>query len=389
MRVLFYLPVITPYWFNDSVSHLIRSAAQQHEVHVIVPPLWSGTGIGQAELQRCADLTEVHWHIIGSADHPSYRTRPEDPDALVAFVETIDPDYTICRSADVETPARFPGRIAYLMEAEFAPTLFGPVPIGGRLQITWPDFFAFGMMPSLSEAERTWLLEVTSARWRELGNATDAADRQRALAELGIPPDRKIISLPLQCQRRDNFFGQVHGLQESPDAFVARIAAALGPDYLLAVSLHPIDLRDAIRTPALDRIAQMDPERVRIAAVAAESERGSVTDTLIRYADALVVAESKSIMIAALHGKPILRVSSHPTAPWVRAYDDPEAFAAALRDGSAAAPAPEDALVYYGYHYANNAFVAAETSFEEVIARTDRPHDPGRWKRALGVASGD
>jgi hypothetical protein len=383
MRVLFYLPVITPNWFNDSIHHLIRSAARACDVHVIVPPLWSGTGIGEAELQRCADLSGVHWHVIGGDDHPSYRMRPDDPDALVAFVEQIDPDYTLCRSADTETPKRFPGRVAYLMEAELAPSIFGPGPIGGRLQVTWPDFFAFGMMPSLSAAERTWLLDATAPCWRgDIGGAADQ-DRAQALAEFGLPHDRRFVALPLQYQGSDNFFGRLHGLQESPDAFVERIAAALAPDFLLAVSLHPIDLREGRQTPAIARIAQMDPDRVRVASVASERYRGAVTETLIRHADGLAVAESKSIMIAALLGKPILRITDHATAPWVQAYADPAAFADALRDGNAARPTRDDALAYYGYHYANNAFIAAQTSFEELIQRIDQPHDPRRWARAL------
>lgn len=385
MRVLFYLPVVTPNWFNDSVSHLIRSAAQQHDVHVIVPPLWKGTGIGQAQLERCADLSNVQWHVIDGDDHPSYRTHPEDPDSLVDFVRQIDPHYTLCRSTDMATPERFPGRVAYLMEGELAPSLFGPGPVGGRLQVTWPDFFAFGVVPPLSDDERRWLLDATASRWRAMA-AAHAADRAHALTELGLPADRKLVAVPLQCQGDDNFFGQVHGLQESPDAFVERIAAALGPEYLLAVSLHPIDVREDRRTPALARIAQMDPDRVRIASIGVERFRGAVTETLLQHADALAVAESKSIMIAALHGMPILRISSHTTAPWVHAYDDPDAFAAALRAGDAAKPAPEDALVYYGYHYANNAFIAAQTHFDDVLARIERPHDPARWERALGIA---
>ncbi|MHA6718819.1 hypothetical protein ACX40Y_05145 [Sphingomonas sp. RS6] len=388
MRVLFYLPVITPNWFNDAVNHLIRAAAREHEVHVIVPVMWHGTGIGAPELQRCADLTEVRWHILNDPDHPSYRTRPDDPEALVAFVRELNPAYTICRSADVETPARFPGRVAYLMEGEYSPTLFAPLPIGGRLRIDWPDFFDFGEVPPLTPGQREWLREATGGEWFAHAKRL-TSDRATDLAALGLPDDRRLVAMPLQYQGSDNFFGRLHGEQAPPDEAVARVAEGLGEDFLLVVSLHPIDIRERNRVPGLERIAAMDPRRVRIATVREEQYRGALTETLIRHSDGLAVAESKSISIAALLEKPILRLSTHATAPWVRAYTDPAAFAVALREGRADAPSLDDALVWYGYHYANNAFVPVTTSFDELIARIDRPHDPARWPRALGFAAAE
>ncbi len=44
MHVLFYLPVVTPWWFDNIVAPLIRAAASDARVSVLVPPLWRGTG---------------------------------------------------------------------------------------------------------------------------------------------------------------------------------------------------------------------------------------------------------------------------------------------------------------------------------------------------------
>lgn len=61
MHVLFYLPVVTPWWFDNIVAPIIRAAARDAQVSVLVPPLWRGTGIGPTQLAGCADLATVDW----------------------------------------------------------------------------------------------------------------------------------------------------------------------------------------------------------------------------------------------------------------------------------------------------------------------------------------
>ncbi len=76
MRVLFYLPVVTPWWFDAIVAPLIRAAARDAHVSVMVPPLWRNTGIGPEQLAGCGDLDQVDWHILDGDDHPARRRRP-------------------------------------------------------------------------------------------------------------------------------------------------------------------------------------------------------------------------------------------------------------------------------------------------------------------------
>ena len=100
-RVLFYLPVVTPWWFDNIVAPLIRTLAVDSEVHILVAPLWRNTGIGPDQIAGCSAIPNLLWHIVDDPDHRSLRTSPTDPDGLVAFVRSIAPDYVFCRSADV------------------------------------------------------------------------------------------------------------------------------------------------------------------------------------------------------------------------------------------------------------------------------------------------
>jgi hypothetical protein len=373
VRILFYLPAVTANWFADTVVHLIRAAARDHEVHVLVPPMWSGTGITEGQLHSCADLDQVRWHILNGADHPSYRTQPESADDLVAFVRQIDPAITICRSADVETPQRFPGTVRFLTEAEFAPTLFAPVPRGGRVMLSGPRLFDFGFVPTLTADERDWLTRAVAPRW----------DAYRARNPVAPPSARRVVALPLQYQGTDNFFGRVHGDPQPADAFVATVAETLGEAFTLAVSVHPIDKRQGTGRAVIERIAAMDPARVRIVRGSSDRYQGEETELLIRDSDALVVAESKAIAIGAFYGKPVLRRSRYDAAGWVDAYADVAEFRDELLAGTARAADPAAAMIWYAYHYANYAFTAARIDFAELIARVERPHDAARWERAL------
>ena len=50
MKVLFYLPVVTPFWFENMVEPLIRRMASSAEVHILAPKFWRNTGIGENEV---------------------------------------------------------------------------------------------------------------------------------------------------------------------------------------------------------------------------------------------------------------------------------------------------------------------------------------------------
>ncbi|QAY76992.1 hypothetical protein [Sphingosinicella sp. BN140058] len=384
LRILFYLPAVTLSWFDDAIAPLIRVSAAQAEVHVIVPVLWRGTGVTEAQLAPLADLPNVNWHILSGDDHPTYRISPGSVDELVAFVRQIDPDYVFCRSADVVTPQRFSGKVTFLMEGEFAPTLFGPVPKGGRIVVSGPDYFAFGSVPPLTDDQRSWLRDGADTAWSAFTSGFDAEAEHGRLAAQGLPPGRPFVVFPLQYQGENNFFGRVHGNSLPADEQVAHLAAVLGDDYPLAITVHPMDVRQGTEA-AIARIRAMDPRRVRIVDSSGERHRGETTELLIRHCAGLVVEESKSISIGALHGKPILRIARFETAEWVNAYREAAKFGDALRSGDAAAADPAEARLWYAYHYANNAFTPAETGLDGLLARVDRPHDPSRWPGHLGI----
>lgn len=386
MRILFYLPAPTPNWFYDNIGPLIRAAVQAGaEVHVVITPLWNGTGITNEHLARYDDLiATVKWHVLDGPDHPSLRTRPDNPDAVVALAQQINADYTFCRSADLETPARFPGKVRFFMEAEFSPVVPASTPESGRIMLTGPRLYDFGFMPDLGEVVSQKLRGAIQQSWDAVGRiAGVGSDRAAYLEKTGLPDGRTIIAVPLQCQTPDNVFGIVHSSENPVDEWVSRIVESGDDDWLIAVALHPIDRRHANTNGAIGRIAQMDPNRVRIVDYPGERYRGEASERLIQHCDGLVVAESKVISIATYFEKPILRLSPFATAPWVRAYTDMATFRQALASGAPATAAPADTQLWFAYHYANQAFVGEEASLAELIERVEKTLIPGAWARGI------
>ncbi|MGZ8348720.1 MAG: hypothetical protein ACXWU2_01725, partial [Allosphingosinicella sp.] len=237
MKVLFYLPVITPWWFDNIVARLIRLLADEAEVHVMVPPLWRGTGIGPEQLCELADREDIFWHILDGDDHPQLRLSAASCPELLDLVHEIGPDITLCRSADLVTPRAFPGVVRHIMEGGFP-----PFPSQGEWVVLRDDPFDHGVMPVLHDRERAALLAAFDPAWqalrRQLPGHGVARDARRAAA--GLPDGRAIIALPLEYEHEENFYAGDGPFARGAD-LVWAIAETLGEDVLLAVTDHPLN----------------------------------------------------------------------------------------------------------------------------------------------------
>lgn len=378
LRVLFYLPVVTEWWFDKIIGRLIRCAAREAEVHVIACPLWRLTGIGERQLAAFLDMPEIRWHIIGGEEHQSLRTVPLDPDALVAFVREIDPDYTFCRSADMATPSRFPGKVRFVMEGSMP-----PFPQPSWIYLQSAGLYDHGLLPPLDAGQRAYLDGRMAPGWDRLHARypDNEAARQAYLASAGLPADRKIIALPVDYEGVENFFYPLHRVTPPNAAFIAELAARIDDEMVLALTRHPIE--HAMPYRDIQRVVAAAPDRVRF--VDTPDASGDATLALIRHGDGLIVRDSKAFAAGAFFGAPMLRLSRFVTGDWMKAYADLPAFLDAVRSGTARAASAADARTWFGFHHANNVFDAADPglTLETLIDRVERPFDPSRWEASL------
>lgn len=392
MRILFYLPIVTPFWFENLLPPIIRRAAREAEVHIIVPLSWKETGILGPQLQRWLDLPQIRWHILDGPDHPSFRIAPEKPQELIDFVQAIDPDYTFCRSADIVTPAQFPGQVRYLMEGDYPPLLGDGRPHSERIMVTDAGILDHGMMPPLDPGQHDWLAAQMAPLWREYqarhGSFPGGAAAYRAAA--GLPADRKVLAVPLESESATNFFYEAHCALTQSDQFIADLAARIDDDMMLAVTPHPLwlwqvpEVRDTIAA-RLQRIATMNPDKVRL--VLQPGNPTQLTRWLIQYSDGVIVRDSKTLTMGAFHGKPCLRLSSFACGEWMRVYRDIAAFQDDVRSDTARTATLADTLAWFGFHHANQAFLPGdyEQTFRMLLDRVDRPVDPCRWEASLDL----
>jgi len=377
MHVLFYLPVVTPWWFDNIVAPLIRAAARDGHVSVLVPPLWRGTGIGPAQLARCADLDSVDWYILDGDDHPRLRVSATDEEELFALIDAIAPDIILCRSADLDSAARFPGIVRFIMEGAAPPFNLGPS--GVWLPET---LFDHAEMPALAPAWRAQLDSLFRPWWNEARARFSAPDRDAFLAHTGLPRDKQLIGMPLEYEHPEMFFAP-HNAFAGNIALIDHIAEQLDDDSVLAVTNHPLNEIHCDNGPLRAAIAAHGG---KVLMVRATDVPGDATMLLARHGAGMVVGNSKSFGGCAFFGTPMLRLSRFRTGAWMHAYDAFAPFSAALRDGTAQAASMADALSWFALHLIDRVFDPRHGTLTAAMLadRIDRPVDPARW--ALGVA---
>lgn len=380
VKILFYLPVITPWWFDNIVEPLIRCLAGENEVHVLAPSSWSGTGIGPRELVACADMPQLRWHIVDGDSHPSMRTVPADRTGIVDFVRALAPDYVLCRSADCETPKAFPGVVRHMMEGGAS-----PLAIPNDWIVLQEQPFDHGLMPELGSDGRSELERLIAPLWEPLLRLTQPSRQMRKSFRqwAGIPADRPVLALPLEYEHEENFF-TMHRVGASPNhRLIAELADTIDDSFFLAITNHPLNELHVDNSALKAEIASRGSRMRMLPGSGPEGE--NTTTLLARDADGLLVGDSKVYSMAAFFGTPMLRRSQFKTGEWLRAYTDLESFLPAVAEGKALASDRDDARSWFAFHIANNLLDPKDPDLTPagLLARMDRPVDPARWNRSF------
>ncbi|MGN7997415.1 hypothetical protein [Sphingomonas sp. 22176] len=374
-RILFYLPMVTNWWFVHIIEPMLRRLTTAHEVHVLAPALWCGTGIGPEELARCADLPELRWYIMDGPDHPSTRTVPEDAEGLIGFVRDLAPDVVLCRTADHETVRHFPGTVRLLMEGRYEP--FAPPP---RWILITERPHDHGLLAEMTPAEADRLRALLAPAWDRLQRslAPEAEERSALFARLCIPQDRPLLLLPLECETEDNFFA-MHRLDIKPNAALVRaLSARLGDRCTLAITNHPLNDAHVDAAPLIEAVGDCDnvvllPPRIGML---------PATLAMARHADGMLVGDSKTFALAAFFGVPIHRHSRFESSAWLNAYTALDPFVADVTAGAARRPDAEAARLWFAHYLLNDAFDPLD-SMDDPLSRLTRPFDPARWGPSL------
>ena len=377
MRILFYLPVITPWWFARIVQPVMAALAVDHEVHVLAPPPWRNTGIGEKDIALCVGLPDIRWHIVNDANHPSMRTDPVERDGIIAFVHSLAPDYTIARSADFETLRAFPGTVRHITEGAADPLKLAP------------DCFHFtqvpfdhGVLPDLAAGEIAALDALIEPVWEPMVRAGTLDDVQQDYLHewADLPGGRPILFLPLEYEHEENFYTMHRVGATSNAALLEEIAARLDGRAFLAITNHPLN-EAHLDNRAVARVVRANASCMRL--LPGKTPLGTRTSNfLMASADGVILGDSKVYALAGFHGTPILRLSRFATGDWMNACDNLDLFVDNLANGTGAAPDRARARTWFAYHTANNLIDPRDPALSgaALLDRLDHPHDPARWE---------
>lgn len=375
-RIVFYLPAVIPWWFTNIIAPMIRAAMRGGEVHVLVPPFWSSTGIRPEDLIGCEDL-DVTWHILDQDDHPELRFAKMH-DGVVELVRQIDPVLCLCRSADNVTPSAFPGVVRYIMEAHADP--FGTPYWNVQL---CEDLFDHGMIPAIGAARGQWLEGALAEQWDRKMAAYPAMGHADFLQQAAIPSGKLLLGLPLDFEHEEVFWDQ-HFPHPTNIDLVNAVANQLDDDVMLLITHHPLNAQNL--TPdfvALNKLVRQRLDKIRI--VHDLSGPRSATKHMLRHCDGMIFGISKCFTTAAFLGKPMLRISKFATGDWLDAYSDLPEFVDALRTGTARAPSRADAQRWFAFHHANTIIdpVSPDLDVQGLLDYAVNPVNPARWERGL------
>lgn len=382
MRVLFYLPGVTPWWFEHIIVPLLEKLVVDHEVHILAPVFWKGTGVGQSQYDLCQHMPQICWHVVTDQDHPSMRTKAKQADAIIDFVQSLNPDFVLCRSADFDTVRQFPGIVRHITEGGAEPLL---LPVGAVHFAQEP--FAHGLLPDLSDEHIAQLDALIEPYWQPLVDApyakVAAQNSFREWAKLAC--DRPVLFVPLEYEHDENFY-TIHRNGPVPNAhLVEELLERLDPRVFVALTNHPLN-ELYVDNSAVEILAATYPERLTL--LPGEMPDGARTSpSLMRAADGVLLGDSKAFSLAAFSGTPILRQSRFATGGWLCASDNLDEFTDAMIKGSAQPPNLAKARTWFAYHAANNLVWPKDPclSGNGILERLSNPFEPDRWERNLGV----
>ncbi|MCB2074639.1 MAG: hypothetical protein H6917_00400 [Novosphingobium sp.] len=366
MKILFYLPVITPWWFDHVIAPMLRALDGDPEVteqHVMIAPLWRNTGIDGHQLAPLADLGKVHWHVIDQGEPEEFRTNGAGLEGLLDLVDEIEPDLCLVRSADFETPAQFPGIVRHIMEGAAA-----PFETGSNWFVLEEHPFRFGIFPEAAEPTARSCQVALSEIWEAMDERQvleDGASDWRKL--LGLPGDRPIISVPLHYEHEENFFG-VHASFARGTDLLSYLLETLADDAFLAVTDHPLNRLYTNRT-AIDALISGNADRACLCV--AEKLPHDATGLLSAKADAVLSDLSKSWSMAAYCGTPIVHVGRNAMAEWIHATNGVDRINGKLAARGLPGADPSAAREWFSWHLAARLMVPKDVTAGALMRQVD------------------
>ena len=314
------------------------------------------------------------------------RTEPVQRDGIIAFVRSLDPDYTVCRSADFETVKAFPGVVRHITEGAADPLRLGPDSFHFT---TCP--FDHGVMPDLDTAQFEALNAMIEPHWEAMARAERLEGVQQDYLNewADLPSDRPIVFLPLEYEHEENFY-TMHRVGSTPNAaLLEELAKKLGDRVFLALTNHPLNEKH-LDNSALTRVVRANRSRMRL--LPGKTPIGTRTSNfLMTSADGVILGDSKVYAMAGFHGTPMLRLSRFATGEWMNAQEAVDPFVDGLASGSCSRPDTASARTWFAFHTANNLCCPRDPDLtgEAVLGRLDNPVDTNRWHRNFSYFAAD
>lgn len=377
-RIVFYLPVVTPWWLENVILPVIKKLEADWDIHVIVPNYWHGTGLPEGWEGKLAAMTNAAWHPLVGERYKKLRTVDSLDHDVISKINGLQPKFTVCRAANISLGKYLPGTVRYIMEASLPPLAL-------PLSFVFTDHGILdqALIPELNAKERdlfrAFAQPLLDMRMKVLGRATVSEARCFVEESLELPTDRKLLILALEYAHEENFFAQ-HSQFGSGVHFLASMLSSFSDEFYFVVLDHPLNDLYVDRA-ALRSFVSANEHKCKL--FSRDIEGAPTVEMLFQACDGLIVENSKIISLASYLGKPVLRFTSFQTGRWIGAYSNVASFAEAVSKGVASSASEGCASEWFGYHILNSviSLEQADLTSQDILHRLYSLHSPHCWAR--------
>lgn len=359
MKILFYLPVVTPWWFENIITPMVLALGKDPDVsqiHIVVASLWRNTGVAPYHLRPLDGVDKIRVHMVDTVSNKNatrdFRLDGADVPGLMDLVTTINPDITLARSADVVTPRRFPGRLRFITEGA-AP----PYKTDARWVVLDEHPFRHGLLKDQVHASSAVCYELVGLL------PVEKQPPESARKRLSLPTGRPILAAPLHYEHEENFFLR-HAAYPTALAEIRTLLQNTDPNVILAITDHPLNRIHVDRRELRKALAKY-PKRIVVC------DQDNATPLLSACADAMVSDLSKAWSLAAFNGTPIINIGREPMAEWIHATPGAAGIKHIAQGNGLPIADPEALKLWYGWHLGARLFDPGRITLPALLRRFD------------------
>jgi hypothetical protein len=224
--------------------------------------------------------------------------------------------------------------------------------------------FRFGVMADANDPIVARCVDAFADIWANSDRLRHPVLRADWRHLFGLPVSRPILAVPLHYEHEENYFDRHSRFPRAVD-LIDHLLRTLDKEVFLAISDHPLNLRYVDRS---DLNEMLKGHSERLALCRQSGIPVSATTVLALNADAMFIDRSKTWMLAAHAGTPMVRLGDWNIADWLNVTELPGAPGRNWSPRHLRAADADATQRYFSWHLGTRVFDPNQLTLERLLA---------------------